>query len=81
MNPSVFLTLKLLIVMILLVIVWMMAITKIKFKLSTKKINGLRVAGNPMLPDLIGPLKLDKTNYLVVLVLEEEVYTSKELSN
>ena len=44
----------------------MMVVIKIKFKLLTKKINGLRVNGNPMLPDLIGPLKLDRINYSVV---------------
>ena len=81
MNPSVFRTLKLLIVMIQQVIVWMVVTIKTKFKLLTKMINGVKVNGNLTPPDLIGLLKSVKINYLVVSVLEVEVYTSRELSN
>ena len=59
----------------------MMVVIKTKFKLLTKKINGLRAVGNLMLLNLIGLLKSDRINYSVVLVLEVEVYTSRELSN
>ena len=52
-----------------------------KSKLLTKMTNGLRVAGNLMPLNLIGLLKSVKINYLVVSVLEVEVYTSRELSN
>ena len=59
----------------------MMVVIKTKYKLLTKTINGLRAVGNLMLLSLIGQLKSDKISSLVVLVLEVEVYTSKELSN
>ena len=54
---------------------------KTKSKLSTRRITGLRMNGNLMLLILIGSLKWVKINYSVVIMLEVEVYTSKELSN
>ena len=59
----------------------MMVAIKTKFKLLTRKINGLRADGNLTLLSLIGLLKSDRINYSVVLVLEVEEYTSRELSN
>ena len=54
---------------------------KTKSKLSTKKITGPRMNGNLILPIKTGLLQWVKINYSVVIMLEVEVYTSRELSN